>query len=235
MDPETSRLIDRLQAEGRRSATLVRVSLWLDWGLVAVEHEGETHRARERIVDLLPRDQIAAMSAMKVEFRSAMVAVTAASHSIDAIYSAVRPYVPVGREIRDAWLANGTRRSSRIFETVKHGFDIGAEGSKLATDLHWLFEIRDQAVHFQEDDRDPVPHPVIAANAAPEDVMFSSESAQRSVDLLVQIVDLCTSRPRRGTSFEDLAERVNAMRPFAQLILDARGDRRPMNPSTDKG
>jgi hypothetical protein len=88
--------------------------------------------------------------------------------------------------------------------------------------LDWLFGIRDVAVHFREDDREPIPHLVIPMNAAPEDVMFSSESARRSVDLLVQVVDCCTSRPKSGPRFHDLSERVGAMRPFAQLIIDAR-------------
>lgn len=222
MDPEIDRSIQRMRATGRTSPVLIRVSLWLDWGLIAVDHEAKTHRARQEAQDELPHDQLAAMRAMKVEFRSAMVSVTAASHSIDAFYAALNRYVPISRSTRDAWVVNKTRRESQIFETLKHGFELGTDAPSIGADLEWLFGVRGQAVHFQEDEREPVFHPVIPANAAPEDLMFSAESALRAVDLLVQVLDVCTSRPKQGRKFEDLAERVKAMRSFAELVLDAR-------------
>lgn len=93
---------------------------------------------------------------------------------------------------------NDTADHKRVFETLRRGFDLRGMESRWRAELSWLFKLRGSAVHFTEDWKDSAPHP-LGNNAAPELVTYSAESAERAVNLLVDVLAVCRDKPRDKT------------------------------------
>lgn len=63
----------------------------------------------------------------------------------------------------------------------------------------WLFKRRDNALHFSEDLRDTVIHP-LGIPLAPEYRNYSVESAERALNLVLEILSTCMTHPKPGNS-----------------------------------
>jgi hypothetical protein len=183
---------------------LVRNHLWIWWAEIAIEQEDLARHTRARAVEITPSGDGFADLLWR-ETRAAMIAIAACSHSLDALFGAVRELVP---EIRTP------RRRSTILETLKAGFEIrgSAAGGRWAGEFNWLFDLRDAALHFEESQAPTVPHPT-GTNTGPENVLYSLEPAERAVSLLIEVLDTCTANPRPA-----LVEWATAMRPTAESL-----------------
>jgi hypothetical protein len=136
------------------------------------------------------------------EFPS-LIAVAAAAFAVDALYGAIKPLVNPPR--------SDAARCRQIVECLKLGFRVGPQGSEWLSEMDWLFETRDNAVHHAEEHRPLVvvrvtEHTVVAGGS--ESFAFSAESARRAADLCSEIIKTCIENPKPATS-----EWANQARP----------------------
>jgi hypothetical protein len=132
--------------------------LWLVWAEIAIDHEHAAKRARTEAAKLRPEGSSEFSEALMRELRASMVAVSAASHAIDAFYGAVK--------IDNMWKQNRTARRAVILETLKLGFNVGKVAQRWHGEFRWLFNLRDGVVHPEEKWLTLQPHPV-GGNMAP--------------------------------------------------------------------
>jgi hypothetical protein len=167
----------------------IRTHLWIAWAHIAIHHEQFAREARQR-AEAAP----SVGDALTQEFHASMVSITAVGHCLDALFGAIADFA-VPETTRRAWTKNRTRRRGPVLEAIKAGFDVGSHANGWASEFAWLWDLRDKAVHFDEESREPVPHP-LGSNTSPEQAMYSAEAATRAVDLLLDVLVTCTRSPR---------------------------------------
>jgi hypothetical protein len=162
---------------------------WVTWTEIAVAHEDFSWRARKSL------EATGDAAEMEKEFRPALIAITAAAFALDALYQAAKklkdfPLPPKGRR-------RGRRRWGRIFETLKRGVAHGGTTAPWPPEFKWLFNRRDESVHFVAEARAPVPHPspALATHVAHEMGTWSAESATRAVNLLLDVLEAWAQDP----------------------------------------
>jgi hypothetical protein len=181
-------------------------SLWVYWAEIAVDHARKARKARTTDAKI---DEISAKIARlpdvkevpdepeavgTAETKHAMIAISAAAHAIDGFYGSVKSLVEPP--------SSHAKRSRQILETLKLGFEIGADWSNWMTELDWLFATRDEAVHSSEELR-----PVILRRTTAETAVFSSPElrdlsgleAQRAADIARTVILTCLERPKEST------------------------------------
>ncbi|MDG5807912.1 hypothetical protein P9869_35750 [Streptomyces ossamyceticus] len=145
--------------------------------------------ARERAV--AANDFAARSSALNEEFDAALVAVAASAHTLDALYGSVVP------ESRRAELkAKRIPRRSAIREGLKLVFATGPRNTPWVDEFKWLFDLRDAAVHHGEKPQETVPHPDLGTHTGPEYVAYSTKSADRAVELMLDVLRMCVDHPK---------------------------------------
>lgn len=172
---------------------LMSSSFWYTWLYIAIEHE---HEARE-VYEAAPSGNELG-DAIGRDTRASLIAIVAAAHSIDALYGLARGAVP--RELRAAWDANRMNRSTRIRETLRLAFHIDAVARARSDDLDWLFQLRNEAVHFEEESRPVVAHP-LGTNTAVENEKYSMHHASRAVDLALDLSEACITSAKPAKAF----------------------------------
>jgi hypothetical protein len=173
----------------------VKTNHWLNWTQIAIEHEHEAHEARQAEIQS-GGGQPDFGDAMFRETKASLIAVSAAAHALDALYGAVKPSIPIARALTDTWKANKLPREKWILETLRHGFNVGPHTAHWATELDWLFDLRDAAVHPMEKFTPPMPHPTGGTNVALVHATYTCEASTRAVNLLVDIARTCVESPR---------------------------------------
>jgi hypothetical protein len=170
---------------------LIRTHLWSVWGRIAMKHEVMAQNARRQAERLLTGGDPSLM--IQQEADASLVCVSASAFAIEALYRRFlqQQFSLISKQDRDGWRNADTADYKRVFETLRRGFDLRGVESVWRAELAWLFNLRGAAVHFTEDWKDPVPHP-LGHNAAPEMVRYSAESAKRAVDLLVDLLVVCS-------------------------------------------
>ena len=169
---------------GKRSPGLaVRMHqiMWARWIEVAVEHELEARRA---YLDIVAKPE---SDAILREFRASLVAVTAAAHTIEAVFGDIKYLIPPQ-----------PRRDKRHQE-LRHGFRVafgvsGAPDERLAEELKWLFTLRDSAAHPYTESEPPARHPA-GINTGVEHSKFNAITSGRAVDAAMAVLDLAASSP----------------------------------------
>lgn len=173
---------------------LISTSFWYTWLYIAIEHEREAREIYEagpseaELGDAIARDT-----------RASLIAIVAAAHSIDALYGLARGAVP--GELRAAWDRNELGRSSRIGETLRRAFHIEAFAEARKDDLDWLFQRRNEAVHYEEASREVVPHP-LGTNTAVDNEKYSMHHASRAVDLALDLSEACITSAKPAKAFK---------------------------------
>jgi hypothetical protein len=227
----------------------IRTHLWIAWAKVAIDHEAIARRERDAAEQVAQSESHQPAVYLEREWHAAMVAVCAASFAVDALYGAVHdlaealPKQPEDRR---------TARRGQILETLKRVFIIGKVATAWNKDLKWLLRLRDGAVHFGEESRDPVPHP-LGRSTASELADYSVENAERAVSLVLQMLDTCARSPRPPkTDSPELSDAEQArqwvrdiqrdeqrvqwaknMQPAVRELLDRRAElRKARNPTS---
>jgi hypothetical protein len=154
---------------------------WISWLQVAIEHEPFAWKAR---LEWKSGQQDVPMDR---EFKPALIATTAVSFALDALYEAMKPLISPPIQAASRW--------AFIAETLKRATVDGRTSSKWPSQIKSLFADRDHAVHFGETFQAPVPHPR-GTNVSPELITWSPESASQAVDLGLQVVDTLVRQPR---------------------------------------
>lgn len=172
----------------------IKTHLWIQWTRIALKREREAIAIRAAGASSANAGADLAVR-IEQEFEACLVGVAACAHALDALYGALRDLVhnPAAK----GWRHGKPARHSKIFETIKHGFDIGARTNSWPADFEWLFELRDAAVHHKEKWSDPAPHP-LGTNVSQENSKYSLEAVTRAVDVLLEVFDVCATRPKQA-------------------------------------
>ena len=193
--------------------TLASIALWLHWLVIA-------RSAAAQAVMMRPSDAaIDAFSARiagierqlpedanrgSEEMHQAMVAISAAAHSLDGFYGSVVDLVKPPR--------SAAKRERQILEVLKLGFSIGRRAHVWLNEVDWLFGVRDDIVHHGERLRPAVQSRVTSETvvfAGPEAFDLSSDSATRASDLATTILRECVVRPKEP--LREWAERASQL------------------------
>jgi hypothetical protein len=172
----------------------IESNLWITWVQIGCERERTATEARSRVAASDSGDPEYA-EAIVDEMHGAMVAVSAASHALDAFYGKVHQVGGLPPAAA-SWDKNATPRWSRILETLKHNFQIGKHTGRWAIEFEWLFDLRDAAVHHTSKARPTVPHPSGKSHVSQEIQDFSVEAANRALDLAIEVMAVCLVSPR---------------------------------------
>jgi hypothetical protein len=191
----------------------MRTRMMLHWAQIAVEQEHLARRARRELERQHAADE---SPSLRKELRPAMIAVAASAHALDALYAELAELV--GPETLATW--ETSRRGGRWAEIaaileLSFVVDVDPWRPRLKT----LFvERRNPVVHPKANLKPVVKHPALPSNVAAEYVTYSVESAQESLDLLLEILSTCAESPR--PALEEWAK--DARRPIEELS-DVRG------------
>lgn len=167
---------------------LMQPHLWVWWAEIAIDQERLAREARAEALSLTSAGGDAFGKALARETRASLIAVSASAHTLDALYGVVGDIV--------APVETGTRWST-LLETFKAAFYVRgrAGGGAWAEEFEWLFDLRDSAVHHDEESRESVPHPT-GTNVSWANVAYSLESAERAVNLMLEVLDTAFRNPR---------------------------------------
>lgn len=202
------------EASGRRSPginILGKQVMWSDWVDIAVHHAVAANEA------LIGGSGAAALAA---EFRAALVAVTASTHAIEAIYAELKYLVPSQK-----CDARGNRLNQ--FKTVRNTLVIAfglqdRDGQRLSSSFATLFGRRNFAVHPYAE--------LVPLVAHPSGVMSSAElakfDAKTSIDSAACALDVLALAAEPPQPYNRWVERwVEAYEPSLRRMV---GDLRPL-------
>lgn len=176
-------------------SVVVTTHLWLRWADIAIQREHEARSARSKANATKAGGGSDFVVAIDNELDASMQAIVSAAFAIDAFYSAVKPHITIPPVTGQAWEKNGTARHARIIETLKAGFQTHGTGSQKWTKLKSLFKLRDGVVHYPESANNQLQHP-LGIPLSPLHVAYRLEEAELSLDLMLEIFELCISNPR---------------------------------------
>jgi hypothetical protein len=165
---------------------LIRHHGWYTWAEIAIEQETVARAARATN----PVD----------EFRPSLVAMTAAAFSLDALYGVGQLLIPPpGGDLPKRRASRRPPRGAQVAELLKRGVSPGKLALEWPARITALYEARDDAVHFGEEDAEPVFHPALNSHVAPEIMEWRFEAAEEAVDLLLEVVTNWAHHPSRHT------------------------------------
>lgn len=166
---------------------LMQPHLWLWWAEIAIDQVRLAREARNDALALTPSDEGFGL-ALNRETHASLIAVSACAHALDALYGVIADIIkPVP----------GPTRWSSLLETFKAAFYVSgsAGGGAWARELEWLFDLRDAAVHHEEENLESVPHPT-GTNTSWASVAYSLEAAERALALLFEVLETAVRSPR---------------------------------------
>ncbi|NWF27448.1 hypothetical protein HW130_14440 [Streptomyces sp. PKU-EA00015] len=127
---------------------------------------------------------------MDEEFDASLVAVAASAAALEALCgSLVVREVVHGRKL-------GENQPSKIREALKLVFVSGPFNDGWIADFEWLYELRDPAIHHREEPEKTVPHPSLGMHTGPEYIHYSTETADRAVKLMLEVLRWCVDNPK---------------------------------------
>lgn len=142
-------------------------------------------------------DTDAQTKALDAEFKACLQAITAAAFAMDAFYSTVEEAAPTAEATRNAWRRNRTRRSRRVFETLRRNFPITAGSqASLGPFLDQLYSFRDLAVHPTARTREAKKHPRLPVSIDEMFSRFRGRNAWVCVGVVIEMIQALTSVPK---------------------------------------
>jgi hypothetical protein len=207
--------VARAVAQAFAPSVLLKSNLWSNWSYIAVDH---TRTARDERAALIkdwtgePKDT----SRMLAETNASLVAVGGVAFAIEAFHADVAPYA--GRSA-DTRVAKGKRRGYLI-DTFRRNLQ---QANRWQKDLNFVFDPRDDAVHFVGINNPPEPHPVIATNVASEHIRFSVESAERSTAFLVRVWNDLIAGSKNSPFWPWARDRQHVLQTFLDYVNEAPG------------
>jgi hypothetical protein len=158
----------------------IKSNFWHSWTQVAIRHEQEARRARAKLVAGWGASD--AGIHMPEEMQASMVSLVAVAFALDALHFEVAPLIGRSSDPRDG----GGSAWGYQLDTFR--LALPGVANKWQSRMEWLADVRRDAVHAQPVSRPPRPHPGVPTNTADEYRVFSSESATRAVDFLMEVL-----------------------------------------------
>lgn len=164
----------------------IRHEFWLHWGKIAVKESNKAADARSRF---------GKGSAYDDELDAGLLAVCAAGFSVETLARLLAP-MAVGAPIRQAWMKNRSNYEARLRETLKLSLTLDPRNvDGLVARFNPVIRKRGDAIHYEGDFGDPVPHPV-AGQGSQAAVDYGAESAHDAVDAMRAIYQALVQRPK---------------------------------------
>jgi hypothetical protein len=123
----------------------LKSNLWNNWARIAIAHAREARGHRDSWAAGTLRN-------IQPEMHASMVAVTAVAFAIHALHDDIAPLVSRDPDPR----VGGGRQWGYMLETFRKATPAARTWQ---ADLHWVHELRDNAVHFHGEAHEPVWHP----------------------------------------------------------------------------
>lgn len=146
---------------------------------------------------------------MVAETNASMVAIGAVAFAIEAFHADVAPLV--GRSA-DTRVARGKQRAY-VLDTFRWNLD---PANRSQEDLAFVFDLRDDAVHFIGMNNPPERHPAIPTTVEREHLLFSVESAERSVEFLVRVWRDLFTGPKGNAFWGWAKDRQHVLQEFLE-------------------
>jgi hypothetical protein len=176
----------------------VSTRMLIHWSNIAIEQQRLACDARRRLETEVDEAKATGKGLDTTsELRPAMIAIAAASHALDALYGEIRD-LALPPSFAERWKSDarsGPARPRKLHEALKLGFSFRGDQRKLQVRLDWLFDLRDGAVHPETVFRATEPHP-LGVHTAKEYVVYNCENATKAVELLLEILETCATRPK---------------------------------------
>jgi hypothetical protein len=192
-----------------------QVRLWILWSNIAVKHEAEASRARWRAKELKERGGWFG-DHLNREFESVLVTVTACANALEALYGGLLAQAPT--------LARPDNEKPdwrKIWRTLDACFTLSQDQQATWPNrFKYLFETkRNTIVHFKEPSRPLAPHP-LGITTSPEYAEYALEEANKSIDLLLEVLTTCASSQSRSPDINTYREDIKTYSPT--LVHDRR-------------
>ncbi|MEX2493007.1 MAG: hypothetical protein WD425_14745 [Nitrospirales bacterium] len=169
---------------GRRlknTHVLMHQIMWARWLEVAVEQEISA------LADF-GRMRLGETKFITDEFRASLISLTAAAHTIEALYGDIKYLFPSQQPKKKRH-----QTLSRAF-----GFAFGITEDELALlsfEMRWLFELRDMAAHPYTEAGFPSLHP-LGFNTGSEHADFNALTSGRAVELAMRFLTTAAAAPK---------------------------------------
>jgi hypothetical protein len=173
---------------------LITTHLWITWLQVYFEQEGIARSARAAVENAPEGSQYG--EHLSREMNAAMIAVTGAAAALDSFYGEARPKINLPPNLRAKWATEGPKTAMQILETLKLGFDLGANGNRWVEPLRELYDLRDPALHHRAKSGPPARHPSGRSDTSKEMADYTVESGTKSVDLAMEVITFALAHPR---------------------------------------
>ena len=193
---------------GRRPAgasCMIHQIMWVRWIEIAVEQELQAARSFLALLEGGPDPR-----QLLAEFHASLLAVTASAYTIDAVYAEVKYRIPPPSHRPD-------KRDSQLSHAFAEAFGLlEANIGRLKSEIHWLFELRDKAVHPYTEPSVPEKHPA-GFQSGIENSLFNTVTSGRAVDTAMLILGIAASPP---TSLNRWIKRwAKARNPYMQNVV----------------
>lgn len=194
-----------------------RALLWIPWGRVAIRHERDAREARARASSLHAVGKYTGEE-LACELEATLVAVTAVANALEAIYGGLlgqAPKVVSPDTMRPDW--------KKVFVSLDAAFTLPDRATRdWPGAFERLFaEKRNAVVHFKEPEKDLAVHP-LGIQTSPEHCEFVVEEAERSVDLLLDVLNSCGASPIRDGALDsykaEMANNADVLRELRKEI-----------------
>ena len=205
---------ERLGIRGR-SPVMLSTNMWYVWTAIALTHEAAALAARDDLARWAESGEATdARGSLGRGLKSGLQTVTSCAFAIDALFGAVC-YLTPQRSASSRW--------SLIRQTLDTLFDL--EGMpKLQQRMERLFDVRDIGVHPWEALQVPIEHPdTPGMNVSYESSTFTGAEAAASVDLVIEVLERCTTRPRNRRAARSAKQNRNAV----ERLIKSRASDRP--------
>jgi hypothetical protein len=166
-------------AEAFAPSLLLKSNLWSNWSYIAVDHARAARAERLAVIEGW-KEEPKETSRMLAETNASLVAIGAVAFAIEALHADV---APLAGRVADTRLVTRSNRGY-VLDTFRRNLKPANRWQK---DFKFVFDLRDDAVHFIGVNNPPEAHPAIPTNVATEHIRFSVESAERSVAFLVRV------------------------------------------------
>jgi hypothetical protein len=201
---------------GRRGPSVSVVMhqiMWARWIEVAVEQE---LKALEAFTLMLQGEQ----RPITDEFRASLLSLTASAYTIEALYGDIKYLIPPQPSMG--------KRHQTLSQAFRLAFGMGERDFlELASEMRWLFERRDMAVHPYTEAVLPKRHPA-GFNTGAEHADFNALTSGRAVDVAMRVLDAAATPPKAYNHWIErwpkirAAYTTNVVRPLQSQRYEAR-------------
>jgi hypothetical protein len=120
---------------------------------------------------------------LQKEFEHSMQAIIAIAIAYDSFYATIKTKINLPEDLTEKWKQNRTSRSNQITETIRSGFKINKDGTKILKQaIKEIFHFRDLAVHPSGNVDKPVIHPELNIGMEWRFATFTYNSAKLIVN-----------------------------------------------------